>query len=369
MSGGQPERATETQFAIEAYDYKLPPELIAQTPIEPRDSSRLMVIHRETGVIEHHMFHELPALLSPRDLLVVNRSRVIPARLLGRKLPGGGGVEILLLRRREGGVWDALVRPGRRLMVGTRVGFGERGVYAEIVGRTDFGGRQVRFLGSAGQVLDGEPFDHWVQEIGVVPLPPYITERLDDPERYQTIFAREIGSAAAPTAGLHFTPDLLFRLRDRGVGTTEVTLHVGLDTFRPVETEDLRDHLIHSEWCELSAAAGSRIATARRVGGRVVAVGTTSVRVLESAAEHLLSDCRHDTVVDRAFSGETRLFIYPGYQFGLVDALITNFHLPRSSLLMLVSAFAGYHFVRQAYEEAIAERYRFFSFGDAMLIL
>ena len=359
----------EQQFAIEAYDYALPSELIAQTPVEPRDASRLMVIHRASGAIEHKQFRDLPSLLSPRDLLVVNRSRVIPARLRGRKLPSGGGVEILLLRRREGGIWDALVRPGRRLTVGTRVGFGERGAYAEIVGQTEYGGRQVRFLDGTDRILEGAPFDQWLQHVGDVPLPPYINEPLDDPERYQTIFAQEIGSAAAPTAGLHFTPELLFRLRDRGIGTADVTLHVGLDTFRPVETEDLRDHVIHSEWCEMSAIAGSRISTARRVGGRVVAVGTTSVRVLESAATQWLHEKEFTNQRDPGYRGDTRLFIYPGYRFQLVDAMITNFHLPRSSLLMLVSAFAGLDLIRRAYQEAIAERYRFYSFGDAMLIL
>ena len=369
MTGGQSGSIPENQFAIEAYDYVLPPELIAQTPIEPRDASRLMVIHRESGIIEHRTFRDLPSLLAPRDLLVVNRSRVIPARLHGRKLPGGGAVEILLLRRRDAGIWDALVRPGRRLTVGTRVGFGERGAYAEIVGRTDFGGRQVRFLDGADRILEGASFDQWVRQVGEVPLPPYISERLGDPERYQTVYAQEIGSAAAPTAGLHFTHDLLFRLRDRGVVTADVTLHVGLDTFRPVETDDLRDHAIHSEWCEMSAVAGSRISTTRRVGGRVVAVGTTSVRVLESAAGQWLQQDESGGPLDPGYSGDTRLFIYPGYSFKLVDALITNFHLPRSSLLMLVSAFAGFDLIRRAYDVAIAERYRFYSFGDAMLIL
>jgi S-adenosylmethionine:tRNA ribosyltransferase-isomerase len=345
-----------SEFATESYDYELPPELIAQTPVEPRDSSRLMVVERATGRISHRVFRDLPDLLEPRDLLVGNRSRVIAARLHGSKLPTGGAVEILLLRARGGGDWESLVRPGKRLAVGTRVGFGARDVFAEIVGRTEAGGRLVRFVDRGGAPVEGAAFDRWLGSVGEMPLPPYIRQRLDDPERYQTVYAQEPGSAAAPTAGLHFTPELMFRLRDKGVGFAHVTLHVGLDTFRPVETEDLREHTIHSEWCELTEAIAARIETAKRVGGRVVAVGTTAVRVLETSG-------------GRPYDGDTRLFIYPGYSYRVVDGLITNFHLPRSSLLMLVSAFAGRELVFEAYREAVRERYRFFSFGDAMLIL
>lgn len=345
-----------SEYSTVAYDYELPPELVAQRPAEPRDGSRLMVIDRASGTISHQVFRELPSLLAPYDLLVANRSRVIAARLQGSKLPTGGAVEILLLRSRGAGKWESLVRPGKRVAVGTRVGFGGRDVFAEIVDRTDAGGRVVRFMGRDGAPLDGEPFDRWLASTGEVPLPPYIRERLDDPERYQTIYAQEPGSAAAPTAGLHFTPELLFRLRERGVGLAHVTLHVGLDTFRPVEAEDLREHRIHSEWCQMTEATAARIGSARRAGGRVVAVGTTAVRVLETSG-------------GAPFEGDTRLFLYPGRAFRAVDAMVTNFHLPRSSLLMLVSAFAGRALVRRAYEEAVRERYRFFSFGDAMLIL
>ena len=339
-----------------AYDYALPPELIAQRPAEPRDSSRLMVVDRATGAIDHRAFRDLPGLLRPHDLLVANRSRVIPARLHGHKLPSGGAVEILLLCARADGAWESLVRPGKRLAVGTRVGFGGRAVFAEIVDRTEAGGRVVRFVDSGGETLAGERFDRWLRDVGEMPLPPYIHERLEDPERYQTVYAQAPGSAAAPTAGLHFTPELLFRLREAGIGLTHVTLHVGLDTFRPVETDDVREHHIHSEWCELTGATATRIEAARRSGGRLVAVGTTSVRVLETSGA-------------APYSGDTRLYIYPGHRFRAVDAMITNFHLPRSSLLMLVSAFAGRELMLRAYEVAVAERYRFFSFGDAMLIL
>jgi S-adenosylmethionine:tRNA ribosyltransferase-isomerase len=345
-----------SEYLTESYDYALPPDLIAQRPVEPRDSSRLMVLRRDDASIEHRSFRDLPDLLAPRDLLIGNRSRVIAARLHGSKLPTGGAVEILLLRARGDGDWDALVRPGKRLAVGTRVGFGDRDVFAEIVDRTEFGGRAVRFVDRAGARLTAPAFERWVETHGQMPLPPYIREPLADPERYQTVYAQEPGSAAAPTAGLHFTPDLLFRLRERGIGLAHVTLHVGLDTFRPVEVEDLRQHRIHSEWCELAEPAAQRIATARRVGARVVAVGTTAVRVLETSG-------------GEPYRGDTRLFVYPGYRYRAVDALITNFHLPRSSLLMLVSAFAGLDLTRRAYEAAVGERYRFFSFGDAMLIL
>jgi S-adenosylmethionine:tRNA ribosyltransferase-isomerase len=336
----------------DSYDYTLPPELIAQQPVEPRDAARLMVVDRASGRIEHRVFRDLPALLSPGDLLVANRSRVIPARLRGHRVPTGGAAELLLLRQRGQGHWEALVRPGKRLAVGSRISFGERGVFAEIVARGDAGGRVVRFVDARGEAIEGAAFDRWLSAVGEMPLPPYIRAPLDDPERYQTVYARESGSAAAPTAGLHFTPELLLRLRDRGIDMAHVTLHVGLDTFRPVEVDDVREHRIHAEWCELTEPTAAKIARA----ARVVAVGTTAVRVLESSH-------------GRPYRGDTRLFLYPGVTFGVVGALVTNFHLPRSSLLMLVSAFAGRELVLRAYAAAVAERYRFFSFGDAMLIL
>jgi S-adenosylmethionine:tRNA ribosyltransferase-isomerase len=345
-----------TDYATDAYDYELPDELIAQQPIEPRDAARLMVLDRASGRIEHRVFRDLPDLLRPGDLLVANRSRVIPARLHGHRLPTGGAAELLLLRSRGGGAWEALVRPAKRLPVGSRIGFGGRDAFAEIVDRGEAGGRVVRFVDAGGRPLEGAAFDRWLAATGETPLPPYIKATLADPERYQTVYAREPGSAAAPTAGLHFTPELLFRLRDRGIPLVHVTLHVGLDTFRPVEVEDLREHKIHSEWCQLAPATAARIAATRRRGGRVIAVGTTAVRVLETSR-------------GEPYEGDTRLFIYPGHPFRVVDGLVTNFHLPRSSLLMLVSAVAGRELIRRAYATAVEERYRFFSFGDATLIL
>ncbi len=347
------------------FDYELPPELIAQTPIEPRDASRLLVVNRATGELAHRHFYEIGEYLRPGDLLVANRSRVIPARLFGRKPETGGAVEVLLLARRpEHGpeCWEALVRPGRRVREGQTIVFGEHGEHqapllaARVLARTEAGGRIIQFLPTAA----GEPLEVTLSRLGTMPLPPYIHTPLADPERYQTVYAREPGSAAAPTAGLHFTPELLARLNAQGVETAFVLLHVGLDTFRPVEVEDVSQHKMHSEAIELDAATAAQINAARARGGRIVAVGTTSVRVLESLPE---------TDPVQPFQGNTSLFITPGFRFRLVDALITNFHLPRSSLMMLVSAFAGYDLIRRAYAEAVARRYRFFSFGDAMLIL
>jgi S-adenosylmethionine:tRNA ribosyltransferase-isomerase len=347
------------------FDYDLPPELIAQTPIEPRDASRLMVVQRASGELAHRHFRDIGDYLRPGDLLVANRSRVIPARLAGRKADSGGAVEVLLLARRPdlgAECWEALVRPGRRIREGQEIIFeaphpdGQpNALAAVVVSRTEAAGRILRFLPPAS----GEPVDAVLARLGSVPLPPYIHAPLANPERYQTVYAREPGSAAAPTAGLHFTPELLARLREQGVETAFVLLHVGLDTFRPVEEEDPREHKMHSEAFELDAEAAAQINAARARGGRVIAVGTTSVRVLESLPDApTVAPCR----------GRTSLFITPGYQFRLVDALITNFHLPRSSLMMLVSAFAGADLIRRAYAEAVAQRYRFFSFGDAMLI-
>ena len=348
------------------FDYQLPPELIAQTPIEPRDASRLLVVNRATGELTHSHFSEIGNALRPGDLLVANRSRVMPARLLGHKPGSGGAVEALLLARRLDlgpGCWEALVRPGRRIREGQKLRFEAThpdgqvsALTAVVIGRTPAGGRILRFQPSES----GMPVDMLLERLGSVPLPPYIHTPLANPERYQTVYSRESGSAAAPTAGLHFTPELLAKLSDQDIEMAFVLLHVGLDTFRPVETEDLSEHKMHSEAIELDAPTAAHINAARAEGRCIVAVGTTSMRVLESLPE---------TTPIAPYQGRTSLFITPGYQFKLVDALITNFHLPRSTLLMLVSAFAGPDLIRRAYQEAIRERYRFFSFGDAMLIL
>ena len=335
------------------YDYLLPPEHIAQRPASPRDSSRLMVLHRDGSALEHRVFRDLPTLLRPGDALVLNQTRVIPARLHARKLPGGGRVELLLLRRAEPQVWEALVggkaiRPGRKLAL-------EGGPAAEVL--EDLGGarRLLRF---------SEPLSPKLERIGEMPLPPYIHAPLQSPEEYQTVFARHPGSAAAPTAGLHFTPDLLQRLEAAGVRLVPVTLHIGLDTFAPVSEELVEDHPIHTEWCQLDATAAEALQSVRSSGGRIFAIGTTSVRTLETAARHV----RAGQVV-APFEGPTDLYILPGHVFRAVDSLLTNFHLPRSTLLMLVSAFAGRERILAAYEQAKAEGYRFYSFGDAMLIL
>jgi S-adenosylmethionine:tRNA ribosyltransferase-isomerase len=338
------------------FDYDLPPELIAQTPVEPRDDSRLMVVDRHTGEIAHWHFHDLPEFLRPGDLLTHNESRVIPARLFARK-PTGGKVELLLLRQRADDTWETLVK-GKRIRVGMRLvlldgpGGQSTGAEVEVV---EVGERGMRVLAFDQPVLP------LAEQVGVTPLPPYIHTPLGDTERYQTVYAHTPGSAAAPTAGLHFTPELLRRLREMGVQSAFVTLHIGLDTFRPVSEEHIEDHRMHTEYCSLRPKVVTRVNRTKRGGDRVIAVGTTSVRVLESAA------ARAQTV--RPFEGATNLFIYPGYEFRVVDALITNFHLPRSTLLMLVSAFAGKELLNRAYAEAVRERYRFYSFGDAMLIL
>ncbi len=361
------------------FDYALPPELIAQTPIEPRDASRLLVVQRTTGSMMHRHFRDIGEYLRPGDLLIANHSRVIPARLLGHRAETGGAVEVLLLSERPDlgmDYWEALVRPGRRLRVGDYIifdnGTGKREwLQAEIMDRTEAGGRVIRFS-IVGQERRAEKDPYGVQsmvdvrqmidQLGRMPLPPYIHETLTDPERYQTVYSRITGSAAAPTAGLHFTSQLLASLQQRGVQVGFVTLHVGLDTFRPVEVEDYREHQIHSEEIELNEETAHLIRETRARGGRVVAVGTTSVRVLESVAS------MHEGRIE-AYKGSTRLFITPGYSFMAVDAMITNFHLPRSTLLLLVSAFMSKDLMERAYQEAIRERYRFFSFGDAMLLL
>jgi S-adenosylmethionine:tRNA ribosyltransferase-isomerase len=335
------------------FEYKLPSELIAQEPIEPRDASRLLVLDRARQSWSHHTFRELPGFLESADLLVVNRSRVIPARLYAKKLPSGGKVELLLLERTSSDTWKSLVG-GKGLQPGTKLEL-ESGVKGEI----------TQDLGSSQRLI---VFDHSIDttlnSFGHVPLPPYIHTTLTDPERYQTVYASEEGSAAAPTAGLHFTPMLLQELEGRGVNIAEVALHVGLDTFAPVNEENPNEHRIHSEWCQLSVDVAELLNETKRSGKRVVAVGTTSVRVLETAARLAVGD---QAVMP--FEGRTELFILPGFKFKVVDTLLTNFHLPRSTLLMLVSAFADRDLILAAYQEAIAERYRFYSFGDAMLIL
>lgn len=335
------------------FDYELPESCIAQTPLEPRDHARLLVLHRTTGTLEHAIFRDLGSWLRPGDLLVINQTRVIPARLFGHKIPTGGRVELLLLRRQKAQVWEAL-GGGKGLTPGKRVQLDD-GPQAEIL--ADLGGarRLVRFDEAVGPYLDA---------IGHVPLPPYIHEPLANPERYQTVYNQEPGSAAAPTAGLHFTRQLMASLQVRGIDFVAVTLHVGLDTFAPVHEADPREHHIHTEWCRIAPEAVQAIEMARQAGGRVIAVGTTSARVLESAARQAPSGA-----VIHPFEGPTDLFILPGYTFRVVDAMITNFHLPRSTLLMMTSAFAGRERTLNAYEFAKQQNYRFYSFGDAMLIL
>jgi S-adenosylmethionine:tRNA ribosyltransferase-isomerase len=348
------------------FDYLLPPASIAQTPVEPRDSSRLLVLNRKTGGLEHRIFREITAYLHPGDLLVLNQTRVIPARIFARKATGGR-VELLLLRREDALTWEALVG-GKGLTNGKTLTV-EGGPQAEIVEALEGARRRIRFQ---------TPIEPYFPSVGHVPLPPYIHTELKDPERYQTVYAHEPGSAAAPTAGLHFTPRLLDELLGMGVRLAYVTLHVGLDTFAPVTEDDPAQHKIHTEWCELPQTAADAINATRAAGGRVIAVGTTSVRTLESAASQYPPGTMssipfgHDVVNPKSkiasFTGNTSIFIIPGYEFKLVDAMITNFHLPKSTLLMLVSAFAGRETVLNAYQVAINEGYRFFSFGDAMFI-
>ena len=333
--------------------YDLPQELIAQTPLDKRDTSRLMTLDRVTGAVEHHHFYELPDFLNPGDCLILNNSRVLPARLLGQRLPGGGACEILLLIDRGDKVWECLVRPGKKMRPGARVSFGNGELTAEIVGEVEGGNRLVRF--------DYEGiFLEVLERLGKMPLPPYIKEELQDQERYQTVYSKVLGSAAAPTAGLHFTPELLEKIASKGIGIGYVTLHVGLGTFRPVKEEEITDHEMHSEFCTIPQETADLINRTKAGGGRCICVGTTSCRTLESwAAEdgHM-----------EAKAGWTNIYIYPGYHFKVMDGLVTNFHLPESTLIMLVSAFAGREQVLAAYAEAVKERYRFFSFGDAMFL-
>ncbi len=332
--------------------YELPEERIAQTPVAPRDHSRLMVIHRDTGEIEHRHFYDVIDYLNPGDCLVINETKVIPARLYGER-PTGGACEVLLLKQVGPKRWETLVRPGRKLKPGAEVIFGGGRLKGRVLESTDVGGRIVEFE------CEGT-FEAALDELGEMPLPPYIHEKLQDRDRYQTVYAKQDGSAAAPTAGLHFTPELLARIREKGVDVVPVLLHVGLGTFRPVKVENIEDHEMHTEYFEVTQDAAGRINAARARGGRVVAVGTTSVRTLESAA----AEGRV-----RAMRGDTNIFIRPGYRFQMVDALITNFHLPGSTLVMLVSAFYDRERVLDAYRLAVREEYRFFSFGDAMMFL
>ena len=333
--------------------YDLPEELIAQDPLEDRSSSRLLVLDKETGNTEHHIFRDIVGYLNPGDCLVINDTKVIPARLIGAKEETGAKIEVLLLKRGADDVWETLVKPGRKAKPGTRISFGDGLLVGEVVDIVDEGNRLIRFEyeGIFEEILD---------QLGQMPLPPYITHQLKDKDRYNTVYAKNSGSAAAPTAGLHFTPELLEEIREKGVDIARVTLHVGLGTFRPVKVDDVENHHMHSEFYMVSEEAAQKINRTKENGGRVICVGTTSCRTIESAADengHL-----------EACSGWTEIFIYPGYRFKILDALITNFHLPESTLVMLVSALAGKEHVLSAYEEAVKERYRFFSFGDAMFI-
>lgn len=349
------------------FDYDLPEAFIAQTPAEPRDSSRLMLLDRQTGAIEHHIFREIIDMIDPGDVLVMNNTRVIPARLHGIKAETGGAVEVLLLRQLDDAQWRALVG-GRRVKPGVKISFGDSGITAEVVEELEESERIVRF---------SQPINDRLNELGSIPLPPYIHAPLLDPERYQTVYNREAGSAAAPTAGLHFTDDLMLALRDKGVKLAYCTLEIGLGTFKPVSVDDIEDHQIHSERAILTAENAKIINEAKLAGGRLIAVGTTVTRTLETAG--ILSEggdpahpdvdtgaCPWRPVI--AFERDTRLFIYPGYRWRVVDAMITNFHLPKSTLLMMISSFAGREHVFHAYEVAKQEGYRFFSFGDAMFI-
>ena len=339
---------------VEEFNYHLPEELIAQNPLELRDMSRMLVLQRKSGGIRHRVFLELLEYLKPGDALVLNNTRVLPARLIGEKVDTGGKVELVLLKRINGDDWESLVRPGKRIHPGHRLSFGNGMLKAEVLNYTDNGGRLLRFhyQGIFEQLLD---------RLGQMPLPPYIKAQLDDEERYQTVYAKHRGSAAAPTAGLHFTPDLLERVKAKGVKIVFLLLHVGLGTFRPVQVSEIEEHRMHMEYFNFGVEEAETLNQIRKNGGRIIAVGTTSTRTLE-------------TVVDakgvfHPNNGWTDIFIYPGYDFKAVDAMITNFHLPKSTLLMLVSAFAGLENTKKAYQEAIEEKYRFYSFGDAMFIV
>lgn len=334
--------------------YDLPEELIAQDPLEDRTASRLLVLDRKTGAVKHKIFSDVIDYLNKGDCLVINNTRVIPARLIGEKEGTGGKVEVLLLKRRANDVWETLVKPGKKLRPGAKITFGDGRLRAEVLEVVEEGNRLVKFHyeGIFEEILDS---------LGEMPLPPYITHKLEDKEMYQTVYAKFDGSAAAPTAGLHFTKELLNKIEEKGIKIASITLHVGLGTFRPVKVDDVNNHHMHTEWYEVNAEAADIINETKRNGGRVICVGTTSCRTIESVAD--------ENGYMKAKTGETDIFIYPGYKFKIMDGLITNFHLPESTLVMLVSAFAGKENVLAAYETAVKERYRFFSFGDAMILI
>ena len=338
---------------VKDFDYDLPEELIAQDPLEERSSSRLMVLDKKTGEVSHHVFKEIINYLRPGDCLVLNNTKVIPARLFGVKEGTLAKIEILLLKRRQNDVWETLVKPGKKARPGTKIIFGDGILVGEVIDVVEDGNRLIQFT------YDGI-FEEILDKLGQMPLPPYITHQLKDKNRYQTVYAKYDGSAAAPTAGLHFTKELLSAVKEKGVDIAEVTLHVGLGTFRPVKVDNVLDHHMHSEFYMVSQEAADKINTAKKNGGRIISVGTTSTRTLESAADEngMLKEC----------SGWTDIFIYPGYKFKVIDCLITNFHLPQSTLVMLVSALAGREHILAAYKKAVEEKYRFFSFGDAMFI-
>lgn len=335
--------------------FDLPQELIAQEPCHPRDAARLLCLSRSSGEIEHRIFSDLTQLLCPGDLLVINNSKVLPARLIGKKQQTGAVCELLLLREVVKDEWECLAKPGKRLHTGNVVEFGDGSLTAEILETKEDGNKIVRFSYDTATLYEK------LDAFGKMPLPPYIQKQLEDQSEYQTVYAKELGSAAAPTAGLHFTPELMEQLREKGMQFAQVTLHVGLGTFRPVKEENIFDHKMHTEWYSIDSEAARKIAQTKERGGRVIAVGTTSCRTLEAAAQHHGGIC--------PCSGDTDIFIYPGYEFKVIDGLITNFHLPESTLIMLVSAFCGYENTMNAYRTAVAEKYRFFSFGDAMLIV
>ncbi|MFC0296209.1 tRNA preQ1(34) S-adenosylmethionine ribosyltransferase-isomerase QueA [Geobacillus jurassicus] len=340
---------------VDLFDFHLPEELIAQTPLPDRAASRLMVLDKQTGAIRHETFRNIISYLNPGDCLVLNDTRVMPARLYGEKAETGGTVEVLLLKQLDGDRWETLVKPGKRVKPGTKLTFGGGKLEAVCVDTLEHGGRVLEFS------YEGV-FYEVLAELGEMPLPPYIKEKLDDPERYQTVYAREIGSAAAPTAGLHFTEELLAAIREKGVHIVFITLHVGLGTFRPVQVDEVEKHDMHAEFYQMSEETAATLNRVREQGGRIIAVGTTSTRTLETIAG------KHNGRFV-AESGWTDIFIYPGYEFKGIDGLVTNFHLPKSTLIMLVSALAGRENILHAYEVAVKERYRFFSFGDAMLII
>ena len=333
--------------------YELPEELIAQDPLEDRSSSRLLVLDKESGAVSHHVFKDVIDYLNEGDCLVINDTKVLPARLIGAKVGTDAKIEVLLLKRKENNIWETLVKPGKKAKIGTKISFGDGLLMGEVVDIVEEGNRLIQFTyeGIFEEILD---------QLGQMPLPPYITHHLEDRNRYQTVYAEHTGSAAAPTAGLHFTPELLEKIEKKGVDIARVTLHVGLGTFRPVKVDEITDHHMHSEFFQIEEEAATKINRAKDAGKKVICVGTTSCRTVESAAD--------ETGHLKACSGWTEIFIYPGYQFKVLDSLITNFHLPESTLVMLVSALAGREHVLAAYEEAVKERYRFFSFGDAMLI-